>query len=358
MKVDRGIILPLIDKLSYMSNPEIGGAVEFNPISPSKVRFALLYWDKIALIESEVFSIQGLKATNPKPELQNHCRDLIALQKAGVLKLENHFGNISSIDGYNLTRVSDLYNLYSKSHLHTISKLTRKNPGQWACGNAEPNFILNSNSLIEDAKNIKRLDSQDKADYEKPRRITGDIELLNCLPVPPNDIRLEEILEFKLKRESELVALRVSLDELYLAIANSNDIPRAKITQIQKLELALKDLEKTTYENWQNRLFKKQTISIDLNLETISKGIAAGVIVGTNFTNPLGGLIAGTTYSIASSIKFTVSNEPQLKSRVGNQIDLSYVQAAKNENVVVSNGNKLENFATMTITTKLPGKRT
>lgn len=362
MKVERGIILPFIDKLKYISNPKFGGALELNPISPLKLRFALLYWDKIALVESAIFNLEKLSETSAKPEFRAHCRDLITLQRAGVLRLEGLPGKSSSKGGsnvgvpFNYSGVRELYNIHAISHIDTISKLTNDNPGQWACGKAEqPNFVVRADSFLEDIKKLHRLGIGENVDNERTQRITGDVELINCLPIPPINVSLEEILEFKLKRESELIALRVCLDDLYLAIANSSDIPRAKINQIQKLELALRDLEKTTHENWRNRLLKKQTISVDLNLETITKGIVAGA-VGSSFTTPLGGLISGAAYSLLSSIKFTVSNEEQLKSRIGNQIDLSYIQEARNNGVVDSSDTQFDNFATMTLVGNPPSK--
>lgn len=76
-----------------------------------------------------------------------------------------------------------------------------------------------------------------------------EYELWNMLPVPQNDVHLNDILEFKQKRQDELVALRVYLDEIYQSIISASDIPRAKNSQLEKLELALKEVDKTLTES-------------------------------------------------------------------------------------------------------------
>ena len=72
-----------------------------------------------------------------------------------------------------------------------------------------------------------------------------EFELRKCLSVPEKDVPLNDILEFKQKRESELIALRIYLDELYQSIIIARDIPRAKNAALNKLELALKDIDKS-----------------------------------------------------------------------------------------------------------------
>lgn len=76
-----------------------------------------------------------------------------------------------------------------------------------------------------------------------------EYELWNALPVPSHDVPLGDILEFKAKRRDELLALRVFLDEMHQAIVSSADIPRAKSTQLTKLELSLKDVDRVLGEH-------------------------------------------------------------------------------------------------------------
>ena len=68
------------------------------------------------------------------------------------------------------------------------------------------------------------------------------------LPVPQGIVPLEDILEFKQKRKDELIALRHHLDDIYQAIISSGDIPRSMTTETQKLETALKEIDRTLSE--------------------------------------------------------------------------------------------------------------
>ena len=76
-----------------------------------------------------------------------------------------------------------------------------------------------------------------------------EIELYDMLPVPSTDTPLADILEFKEKRQDELIAFRCYMDEINEKIINSKDIPRTRNTQMTRIELALKDIDKTLKES-------------------------------------------------------------------------------------------------------------
>jgi hypothetical protein len=59
------------------------------------------------------------------------------------------------------------------------------------------------------------------------------------LPIPIADVPLSDILEFKNRRQPEIEALRVYLDDMYQKIISSADIPRAMDTEIRRLEQSL-----------------------------------------------------------------------------------------------------------------------
>jgi len=75
-----------------------------------------------------------------------------------------------------------------------------------------------------------------------------EYQLWNALPVPQHEIPLDDILEFKEKRRDELLALRVHLDEMYQSIISAADIPRAKTSEVAKLEAALAEVDRALGE--------------------------------------------------------------------------------------------------------------
>lgn len=97
--------------------------------------------------------------------------------------------------------------------------------------------------------------------------ISVDFELYGMLPVPTDDTPLVDILEFKMKRKDELVAFRNYLDDIYQKIISSADIPRAKNTEIARLEIAINDLNRVLNESGIRRIVTnlRNTINTDFS---------------------------------------------------------------------------------------------
>ncbi|EGQ8957087.1 hypothetical protein V6957_004759 [Vibrio parahaemolyticus] len=81
-----------------------------------------------------------------------------------------------------------------------------------------------------------------------------EVELYDMLPVPSADTPLADILEFKEKRQDELTAFRCHMDEVNENILSSRDVPRARNAQMARVELALKDIDKTLSESGVKRI--------------------------------------------------------------------------------------------------------
>lgn len=81
-----------------------------------------------------------------------------------------------------------------------------------------------------------------------------EVELYDMLPVPSADTPLADILEFKEKRQDELTAFRCHMDEVNENILSSRDVPRARNAQMARVELALKDIDKTLSESGLKRI--------------------------------------------------------------------------------------------------------
>jgi hypothetical protein len=262
---------------------------------PEKLRYYALYWDKIVITDSNIFG-SGISG-----ELQ-------ALADVGIVSKET--ARISISGRFN---GGDLASLHFQGLAQVAASLTNKNPGQWAIHQSGDQIIIPDNMSSE--------------------LVTADFQLTRCLPVPKADLPLDKLLEFKLKRLDELLALRASLDELYLEISKSADIPRSKIAQIQRLESAIRDLDKVAQQSWGERLLASRKVSLDINYGSVMAGAVSGGLAGATFANPLVGVIAGATHALVSSLKFEVSVSKQLSASQGKQLDLSYLSSIKSEDL-------------------------
>jgi hypothetical protein len=262
---------------------------------PEKLRYYALYWDKIVITDSNIFG-SGISG-----ELQT-------LADVGIVSKET-----ARISMNGRLNGSDLANLHFQGLAQVAASLTNKNPGQWAIHQSGDQIIIPDNMSSE--------------------LVTADFQLTRCLPVPKADFPLDKLLEFKLKRLDELLALRASLDELYLEISKSADIPRSKIAQIQRLESAIRDLDRVAQQSWGERLLASRKVSLDINYGSVMAGAVSGGLLGAAFANPLVGVIAGATHALVSSLKFEVSVSKQLSASQGNQLDLSYLSSIKSEDL-------------------------
>lgn len=289
--MERGIITPAMEIVSQGPSISMKGG-----IPPEKCRYYALYWDKVVVTDSNIFGT-GLSD------------DLNALHDAGILRKETaRMALNGTFDG------GDLAHMHFEGLAQVADNLIQKNPGQWV--------IHQTGDVLNIPKDSSR------------ELVTADIELAKCLPVPRADYPLDKLLDFKLRRANELIALRSTLDELYLEIAKSSDIPRAKIAQIQRFETALKDLDKVAQQSWGERILASRKVSLDLNYGAVMNGAITAGLVGTSFSSPLAGAALGAAHSLTSSLKFEVSLSNQLASAEGNQLNLSYLGSLKEEDVV------------------------
>ena len=288
--MERGIVTPAMEITSQGTSLSIKGV-----IPPEKLRYYILYWDKVVVTDSNIFG------TSLSGELETLEKAKIVTKATASMNLSGRF------DG------SDLAKLHFHGLAQIATTLINQNPEQWAIHQSGDHLII-PNDMASDL-------------------VTADLELAQCLPVPKPDIPLDKVLDFKMRHADELVALRMTLDELYLEITKSSDIPRSKIVQIQRLEQAIKDLDQVAKQSWGERLLASRKVSLDINYGSLTQGVVAAGLVGATFSNPLIGLIAGAAQTIASSMKFEVSVTPQLGSTRGKQVDLSYLSSIKNEDI-------------------------
>jgi len=176
----------------------------------------------------------------------------------------------------NFTGNGDGAKILLESHLSAYRALEKESPGLWSLAKGEGSI------------------SFPEEEMEKNRGIL--FELHETIPVPSLEVPYEDILNYKVKRHDELVALRHHLEEVYQLIANSYDIDLSKHTQFEKLDRALKDHIRTSQESGMKLKLSGIKASIDvgdiikggfLSLGALSQGLPLSASVLAGFTSAL-----------------------------------------------------------------------
>ncbi len=109
---------------------------------------------------------------------------------------------------------------------------------------------------------------------ERARTRVIEATLYKALPIPGDDVPIQDILDFKARRSDEMLALRSELDSLYLSLISEADIPRAMSVALARIDAALLAVETVTAESWATRL--RSTLKVDISLTNVSSGALAG----------------------------------------------------------------------------------
>ncbi|MGQ9371472.1 DUF6236 family protein [Azospirillum sp. ST 5-10] len=198
---DRGLVIscPMVIDGRALS-------IRTTALDPQELRVSLLFWDRLAWPQSNVMSISG--DGNAK-----------FLESANVLirpKVHIRFEG-------------DLAEAVGQAHIQAYSNLEKATPGGWA-------LAQGVNSILQSSLN-----------FQEGRGML--VELLRAIPVPDKDVPLEEILEFKRNRRSELLALRDTIDGFYSRIVSSEDKDFELQRTIGKIDAACADLLKVAKES-------------------------------------------------------------------------------------------------------------
>ena len=173
-----------------------------NDINPAELRRAILFCDKIVWPNSKIVRV----LSNPDEQL---------LEKEGILirPRPDHFssalgiGNTSSLivisEGSRVEIDGATARYFVQEHIEEFLSLDRKEPGQWVLSEGEGSFYLKNKNFVAG----------------RGQRVT----LSRAIPLPAYDYPIEELLEFKKKREAEITALNYELDRFYSNIKRSKD---------------------------------------------------------------------------------------------------------------------------------------
>ena len=155
------------------------------------------------------------------------------------------------------------------------------------------------------------------------------VDLANVLPVPSADTPINEVLEFKERRSSELKELHEALDEFYEQILTSPDPELSTKKVVSRLQESVSNLNTASNEKFNHS--RKFDFSAELNLsgKDISLGASSGALIdflATGYTIPLA-TIAG---AIISTINIRSKSTNTFKPASDNT-KLAYLSHANEE---------------------------
>jgi hypothetical protein len=244
-------------------------------LDQQELRFSLLFWDKLHAPRNN-FILLGDSSAD-------------FLESAGVL--EQPITRLNFVSG-----PINPGELVISSHLNAYRALDQAEPGVWSLGGGR-----NSVSFPE-------------RDLEAGRGIL--VRLYEAIPVPDKEVPLQDILEFKEKRQDELLALRYHLDSIYQRIVTAGDGELALQSEIDALERAIIDYLKVAKST--SFPFINTSFTASLN---VPAAVAAGLTAFTAGFGAVPALLAGATTGIA------FGPSASLKDHKTNQTPFRYISS-------------------------------
>lgn len=254
-------------------------------IEPANLKHYLLYWDKVEFPNNNMIHI----ADAPEFEL---------LYQENVLQRTNI--NLSGFNG-------NIGFAYLIAQAEAIRQLNEKNPGKWTLAQNSTKFVLPENMSIKTA--------------------SIEFELYNILPSPGDDVSYDDLLEFKVRRKDELTTFRTCMDEIYLEITKSGDIPRSKNVAMAKLEKSISDLTVVADESWSSKFLSG--FKVELSIPNIVDNAVKGAGLAAMSSVPISlGAAAG---AITSVMKFDFSSAPKVTGTSELSSDFAYISSVNHE---------------------------
>ncbi|AZD34676.1 hypothetical protein C4K22_1923 [Pseudomonas chlororaphis subsp. aurantiaca] len=226
-------------------------------IDPIELRFSLLFWDKLAWPHNNFVNMKGNGDTDH-------------LAKCGILTRPQY-----DVRG-------DMGTAIAKGYIDTYSQLENKEPGQWAMAQSERGLLLSQNVL----------------DPEKG----AILELQRAIPIPSFDVALDDILEFKARRQDELLLFRHHLENLVLEIKNSENSAQALNKTLADLDIVCSDLLKVSKEYQLPFHISNLNTSFNINPIKLFEAGKKGWDLGAPY-----GLKAASAAAVAGGILSTIS---------------------------------------------------
>ena len=285
----RGIVTSA--NIFYDSNT--GSAIVSHRIDPLEIRQYLLYWDKIAWAvlrgpTSRIVNKGILNVDYVGPELGSIDENFGILNVGGVGN--EFFGGDRDLRLLKEESIVDIYEvriepshlsppeqepkleLYGflgsqineavvRSKIQLLQFLNQETPRYlfWSLGHNVTRY--GREILLRTDPKVKRKQAID----------TIEIDIPAVLPVPTGEVPIEKILEFKRKREPELLRFRLALATLYDSIINAPDIRFRQASAVDEINLSLALLRRLMKESRIKRMLTPFTAILNIDIPEIIK---------------------------------------------------------------------------------------
>jgi hypothetical protein len=158
------------------------------------------------------------------------------------------------------------------------------------------------------------------------------VDIINCLPIPQEDIDFEKVLNFKVKRHDELEGLHSSIDDIYFDILNSPDKKLQSQKSTSDFQKAIQNLDKSMNEKF--KIIKKYDLTAEISIDGSSIFKALGItscmtFLSSGISIPVTSLLAG----IVSCINIKASASRTFESE-GKNSKLTYLANASKQRII------------------------
>ncbi len=148
------------------------------------------------------------------------------------------------------------------------------------------------------------------------------VELTNVIDIPDINVPLEEVLAFRERRRSELLALRSYIDALYAGVKANIDDSMAMVAAVDKLAAAVADQRRTISETgWAT---KATGLFLDIKLTDFGSAAAAGV-AAYGATNDL--IAASKAAMLGVGVKFAA----KMSAEAHTPAEMKYIISVERE---------------------------
>lgn len=228
-------------------------------LDPQELRSNLLFWDRLDFPEQNTLQI-GLD------------RDAQFLAEAGVLQRSKALFSGSG----------DMAEIYRNLHVGTFRQLDQENPGRWSLATGVRSISFGDDALEQGRGALVRL--------------------YGAIPVPDKDVPLADILEFRVRRSDELLALRTHLEAVYQRVISAGDGELAWNTEVDALQRAIQDHIKTSKET--GFRLRLADLSASLNLLPIAASVITAYFAGLPMVPSLVvGAAAGLSLDVGAALE-------------------------------------------------------
>lgn len=254
MSTERGLVVSCPVKIT-----ETSLAFGKTALDPQELRFSLLFWDKLNFPEINMIRI-GLD------------RDSQFLADEGILSRASMHALV----------MSDPAGLYASMHVNAYLQLDKAEPGVWSLGVGE-NSISFPDAHLDVGRGVL-------------------VGLFRAIPIPDREVPIQDVLEFRLKHQDELLALRYHLESIYQRIISAGDGELALTSEIENFDKAVADHIKTSKES--KLPFRGMSLDASLNIPAaVLAGFSGYAATLSLSASLLAGAAAGFGVNISAALK-------------------------------------------------------